>query len=31
LRGYRKNGDTGAADRVNAMTKAINAGKTPTP
>jgi|GEM_PF-830093 len=31
LRGYRRNGDTTAADRVSAMTKAINAGKAPTP
>jgi tetratricopeptide (TPR) repeat protein len=31
LRGYRKNGDTAAADRVAAMVKAIAAGKAPTP
>jgi tetratricopeptide (TPR) repeat protein len=31
LRGYRKSGDTSAADRVTAMAKAINAGKTPAP
>jgi tetratricopeptide (TPR) repeat protein len=31
LRGYRKSGDAVAAERVSAMTKAITAGKTPTP
>jgi tetratricopeptide (TPR) repeat protein len=31
LRRYRESGDTVAADRVSAMTAAINAGKTPTP
>ncbi|MEA2719176.1 MAG: hypothetical protein QOJ39_1040 [Candidatus Eremiobacteraeota bacterium] len=31
LRRYRENGDTAQADRVGAMTKAINAGKAPTP
>jgi tetratricopeptide (TPR) repeat protein len=31
LRGYRRSGDTAAADRVTAMTKAINAGKAPAP
>jgi tetratricopeptide (TPR) repeat protein len=31
LRGYRKSGDLGAVDRVNAMVKSIAAGKTPTP
>ncbi|GAC1659869.1 MAG: hypothetical protein NVS4B13_06130 [Candidatus Elarobacter sp.] len=31
LRGYRKSGDTGAADRVGTMSKAIHAGKTPEP
>jgi tetratricopeptide (TPR) repeat protein len=31
LRGYRKNGDTVQVDRVNAMVKAISAGKQPVP
>jgi tetratricopeptide (TPR) repeat protein len=31
LRGYRKAGDTAAADRVAAMVKAIGAGQAPTP
>jgi len=31
LRGYRKQGDTSAADRVAAMAKSITAGQMPTP